>query len=128
MKGPHKRVLVIEDDDSTRAFIVLLLEDAGYEVRSAHEGAEGLISMCESRPDVIVLDVRMPVMDGWAFRRRQADLDGFGAIPTIMTSSGERPKSAELGSASFVPKPFSSLEMLDAIRSATTSLTLSPGT
>ncbi len=121
MKSHHLRVLVIEDDDSTRAFVVMLLEDAGYEVRSAREGAEGLVSMCESRPDVIVLDVRMPLMDGWAFRRRQADLEGFGAIPTIIMSSGETPDRSELGSARFVAKPFSSLEMLDAVRTVTAS-------
>ncbi len=118
MKSHHLRVLVVEDDDSTRAFVVMLLEDAGYDVRSAHEGAEGLVSMCADRPDVILLDIRMPVMDGWAFRRRQADLDGFGAIPTIMMSTGEAPRKRELGDARFVAKPFSSVELLDAVRMA----------
>jgi CheY-like chemotaxis protein len=112
----HERILVIEDDSATRTFVVELLVDAGYEVRAACDGAEGIVSMSETRPDLIVVDLRMPVMDGWAFRRRQQDLDGFGKIPTIVVSgTSERPSLEQLGSATFVAKPFENDDLLRAV-------------
>jgi len=110
------RILVVEDDASTRSFIVELLADAGYDVRAACDGADGLVSMSESRPDLIVLDLLMPLMDGWAFRRRQKDLEGYGAIPTIVVSGAiERPSSEQLDSAVFIAKPFTNDDLLQAV-------------
>ncbi|MEX2373035.1 MAG: response regulator, partial [Dehalococcoidia bacterium] len=60
------RVLVLEDEDSIRRLTVDLLTDEGFEVRAAPDGRQGLAILDEWRPDVIVLDLMMPVMDGRA--------------------------------------------------------------
>ncbi len=131
MKPLHPKLLVIEDDDAVREFLVALFEDEGYDVRCARQGAEGLVSMCANRPDAIILDVRMPVMDGWAFRRRQQDLDGFGVceilrrdpltatIPIIIVSAWSSPDSRnlglELGALDYITKPFSPQELVERV-------------
>ena len=68
--GDQKRVLVVDDDASIRELLSTALEDDGYEVVPAINGADAL-SVCERwRPDVIVLDLMMPIMDGWTFAKR----------------------------------------------------------
>lgn len=119
MKPFHPTILVVDDDVAIRELLVMLLEDAGYEVRSACDGAEALVSMCDRRPDVILIDVRMPRMDGWAFRRRQQELEGYEAIPTIMMSAADRPAALDLGSAKFLAKPFSTENVLAVVDFAT---------
>ena len=63
-------VLVIEDDADMRGLLVLMLEEQGHVVRAAADGRAGLEAVHHERPDVILLDMKMPVMDGWEFARR----------------------------------------------------------
>src|SRR5438270_13782141 len=62
-------VLVVDDDDDIRDFMELGLRDAGYRVLSAENGASALDVLARAQSDLILLDMRMPVMDGWAFAR-----------------------------------------------------------
>jgi CheY-like chemotaxis protein len=114
----HLTVLVVDDDSAIRQCLVDLLTDEGYDVRAACEGAEAFDSMGICRPDVIILDLRMPVMDGWTFRRRQRELIDYKTIPTIIMSAADRPEDAALGAACFVRKPFSPVAMLAAVSAA----------
>lgn len=101
-----RRILVIDDEPQVRATVreALLLE--GYEVAEASNGAEGLAMLPTAVPEAIVLDLWMPVMDGWAFRRAQ--LTSHPHIPVIVISALDLTSAriAELRADALIGKPF----------------------
>jgi CheY-like chemotaxis protein len=105
------RILVVEDDDAIRALVSDVLRDDGYVVHEAANGLEALDQLRRERPDLIVLDLMMPVMDGWTFVeecRRKHDCDG---VPIVVTSaSHDLPRTAErlrsFGVRTCLAKPF----------------------
>ncbi len=84
---PPCKVLVVEDDDPTRTMIVRMLESGGWEVRQAENGLEALKRVGESMPDVILLDLMMPVMDGFTFMREFRKLEGGPEVPIIVVTA-----------------------------------------
>jgi len=110
-------VLVVDDAAAIRQMIRAHLELEGYEVECAANGAEALAVLGRRRPDVILLDLWMPKIDGWAFRAEQRTLTGARDIPVVvMTASGLRePPTAELAPAATLPKPFDSVELLRVV-------------
>jgi CheY-like chemotaxis protein len=103
------RILLVEDDLSIRESIAELLEEEGYTVICAANGAEALERLeVESAPSLIVLDLMMPVMDGWAFRSAQRKDPRLSAIPVLVVSAShaERDDVAQLAAAGFLAKPF----------------------
>ncbi len=113
------RVLVIEDDSSIRDGVVMVLEIEGFEVREATDGREALEVLDGWQPDIILLDLMMPVMTGWDFRQAQLNNGTIAAIPVIVMTgctSLER-EVAALQPAGFLQKPASAQAMLDKIRS-----------
>jgi CheY-like chemotaxis protein len=81
------RILVVDDDRDVRAFVSLALEMCGYRVRSVQDGQEALDALASHGADLIVLDLNMPVMDGWTFcaeRARHPDLVG---VPVVIMSA-----------------------------------------
>jgi CheY-like chemotaxis protein len=97
------RVLIIEDDRDTREMFTVALELEGHEVASATNGAEGLTAALEARPDVIVLDLMMPVMNGWQFRAEQRQQPSIADVPVVVVSAfGQSP---ELDVAECLSKP-----------------------
>ncbi len=112
-----KRVLVIEDDPDTCACLALALALEGYAVSQAQDGREGLREAAEHRPDLILLDLMMPKMNGWQFRAAQKKDPALADIPVIITSAVavERWDDLEDVTARF-PKPFDILALLEAIR------------
>ena len=111
-------ILVVDDDAAVRDSIVAILADAGYHVRTATNGAEGIQAMLERRPDAILVDWRMPVMDGLTFCDTQRRLEGFEAIPTIMMSGHEGASAEGLHTAAFLAKPFNMTDLLGEVRAA----------
>lgn len=105
--GPH--VLVVDDDERIRALVRTTLEQEGYSLDEAGGAEEGLAAIDEQKPDLILLDVRMPHVDGWEMLRRIQERYGTGAIPVVMFS-GEVAASdrdvAARGASGFVGKPF----------------------
>ena len=104
-------ILVVEDDDAIRTLVAEVLEDDGYRVREATNGAEALERLREERPDLIVLDLMMPVMDGWTFVNECRRLRWCGEVPIVVTSaSHDLPRTAEqlrsLGVRNCLAKPF----------------------
>jgi CheY-like chemotaxis protein len=102
--GHH--VLVVDDDADIRALLVSVLSDEGYEARSANNGKEAL-AMVEAWPvDAIVLDLMMPVMDGWTFVEKLRADDR--RIPIVILSAATHldKHSTRLGAVDFMPKPF----------------------
>ena len=104
--GRTRRVLVVDDEPQVRATVREALALEGYEVTEASNGAEALALLTTAQPDAIVLDLWMPVMDGWAFRRAQRAT--HPDIPVIVVSaldlSSERLE--ELDASAILGKPF----------------------
>jgi DNA-binding response OmpR family regulator len=120
MEGPvGMRVLVLDDD---RAFLNMLgwaLLEAGHEVASAADGRAGLELVSQWSPDVILLDLLMPGMDGESFARRYRELPG-SAAPIVVLSAFRDPRDRIADAAAYVRKPFE-LDDLMALLSQVTS-------
>lgn len=100
-----QRVLVVEDDAAIRSVLVSLLEDEGYQSVEAEDGAEALDRARSASPDLIILDLLMPVMNGWAFLEASRTLPGCATVPILVTSaSHEVPVDERI--RAFLKKPF----------------------
>lgn len=115
-----KKILIVEDTDDNRRILRDLLGTGGYDVIEAEDGAEGIAKASEHRPDLILMDMQMPVMDGYeATRRIKAD-PGMRAIPVIAVSSyassGSEGKARQAGCEDYIAKPFSPRQTLARIR------------
>ena len=112
-----KRVLIVENDPYTRRALQIMLEMEGYEVLEAEHGEAALVQIAQTIPDVILLDMRMPVMDGWAFAKAYRRTPGPHAPIIVLTAAADAARdTAELGAWGFVPKPFGVLDLLNAIQ------------
>lgn len=114
-------ILVVDDDPDSRTLLELALSLEGYAVRSAADGAAGLESARLFRPDVILLDLAMPIMDGFAFRAAQLDDPELARIPVICVSGRHDAHEATrtLKLAGCVGKPFALDEIVLRIRDVT---------
>jgi two-component system phosphate regulon response regulator PhoB len=116
----QRRIMVVEDHAETRELLRYNLENAGFEVRSAGDGLEGLAVMGRWRPDLIVLDVMLPGIDGFEICRRLKQLPGLSGVPVILltarTDEVDRVVGLELGAEDYVVKPFSTRELVLRIR------------
>jgi excisionase family DNA binding protein len=111
--GPS--VLIVDDDDNLRSFVRATLELDGYAVREAASAEEGLDALGEEPPDLILLDVMMPQMDGWEMLRRVQERHGVGAIPVIMFSGKVEEGAGEAtarGARGFIGKPFDPQQLI----------------
>jgi DNA-binding response OmpR family regulator len=113
-----KKVLIVEDDEALRESMAEILEDAGYAVREARDGREALDEAGEHPPDLILLDLMMPRMDGWQFRSIQKQRPDLAAIPVIVMSARcpERDDVALDDVAARFPKPFDVASLLEGVR------------
>ena len=111
-------ILIVEDDDDSRTLLGHLLSSEGYQVQMAANGLEGLRSARASRPDLILLDVQMPVMDGFAFRHHQLDDPALAEIPVVCVSALDPCLHKDLGVAQFVRKPIDFDRLLSVITDA----------
>src|SRR5919204_2860656 len=105
------QILVVEDDASIRGFVSEVLRDDGYEVSEASNGLEALEALSDGRPDLIVLDLMMPVMDGWTFVEECHRSRACDEVPIVVTSaSHDLPRTAErlrsFGVRTCLAKPF----------------------
>jgi len=100
-----KRVLVVDDDASIRELLSTVLEDDGYEVMPAANGEDALAVCARWRPDVIVLDLMMPVMDGWTFAKRLRERDDIPIVVLSAANDLER-HAKSVGAIEVIGKPF----------------------
>jgi len=114
--SPAEPILFIDDDESIREFVSMALTDEGYQVMTAPNGAAALEQLRQARPALILLDMRMPVMDGWAFLKAYQKTQEPHAPVIALTASRNGPE-AQLppGVSSFLAKPFDLNELLDLI-------------
>jgi CheY-like chemotaxis protein len=112
--------LVVEDDEYIRNVISDLLADHGFDVVRAANGAEALEHLDTTRPDVMVLDLLMPVMHGWEFMESYEERTGGTPIPIVVVSvNAALPRSFDrLGVRSVVAKPFDVDDLLEHVEQA----------
>ena len=115
--GSRPTVLIVDDDPKLREYVRVNLEMEGYSVKEAGSADEGLGVLDESTPDLVLLDVMMPEVDGWEMLRRVQERHGVGAIPVIMFSGKVDEQAAEeaasRGAQAFIGKPFNPQELID---------------
>ena len=112
---PGHRILVVDDEAPIAFMISMLLTAEGYVVSTAANGVEALQSIERSRPDLVMLDMRMPGMDGWGFARALRDR-GVSLPILVMTAAQDAGQwAAEIGADAYLAKPFDIFEMLDAV-------------
>jgi len=115
-----KRILVVEDQLDNRQIIRDMLASTDYEIIEAEDGEQALAIIAKVRPDLILMDIQLPIMDGYeATRRIKAD-PALRSIPIIAVTSyalsGEEKKARAVGCDEYVPKPFSPRQLLAKIR------------
>jgi two-component system, cell cycle response regulator DivK len=113
-------ILVVEDQEDNRQIVRDLLTTTDYEVIEAENGEEALAAIAKQQPDLILMDIQLPMMDGYeATRRIKAD-PALRAIPIIAVTSyalsGDEEKARAAGCDDFVPKPFSPRQLLAKIQ------------
>jgi excisionase family DNA binding protein len=113
-------VLIVDDDERMREYVRVNLEVEGYVVREAGSAEEGLAALEEESPDLILLDVMMPKVDGWEMLRRVQEKHGVGAIPVIMFSGKVDERSAgeaaSRGAQGFIGKPFDPRSLIESTK------------
>ncbi|MEA2641733.1 MAG: hypothetical protein QOF51_3127 [Chloroflexota bacterium] len=112
--GGSGGILVVDDDESIREVIATVLRDEGCEVRTARNGESALALLADWCPDLILLDVRMPEMDGAEVARRYRALLGPHAPVVLLTALSDGPALAEaLGAVGYLTKPFELDDLLE---------------
>jgi excisionase family DNA binding protein len=111
-------VLIVDDDERLRQYVRANLELEGYSVREAGSAEAGLAVLEEEAPDLILLDVMMPQVDGWEMLRRVRQRHGVDAIPVIMFSGKvESPEEVEAqGAQGFIGKPFDPQQLIESTK------------
>jgi CheY-like chemotaxis protein len=111
------RILVVDDDPDIRSALVGALGEQGYTVEVAPDGREALLRLSSGpSPDAILLDLVMPVMNGWQFRARQLALPAFAAIPTIVMTAIGNLERAAISADLVLPKPIRLGQLCEALR------------
>jgi len=114
-----KRILSIEDQADNRRILRDLLTSAGYEVIEAVRGDEGVTLAEQSRPDLILMDIQLPGLDGYEATRRIKSNPALRRIPIIVVTSyalsGDEEKARAAGCDAYIAKPFDTLQLLAMI-------------
>ncbi len=107
------RILIVDDDVSIRVAVSEFLRDEGYEVFTAANGREAIAIIERERPSLVLLDMRMPVMDGWTFARELQERDIRIPLVVMTAARDARRWAEEIHATAYVAKPFDLTELLD---------------
>lgn len=117
---PGKKILVIDDEEMMREAATIILSEAGYSVMNAEGGKEAIDRVREERPDIILCDVRMPEMDGFAVIEALKENESTASIPFIfltgLTDKKDLRKGMQVGADDYLTKPFTSDELIKAVK------------
>ncbi len=115
-----QKILVIEDNDQNLYLITFIIEKSGFEVVAARNGQEGIDMVCREIPALILLDIQLPLMDGYEVARRLRQVDAVIDIPIIAVTSyamvGDREKALEAGCTGYIEKPIDPATFMDEIK------------
>ena len=116
-----KRILIIEDTEDNRRIMRIGLTGAGFEVLEATDGAAGIEVAVTQKPDLILMDIQLPLIDGYEATRRIRATPGLEAVPIIAVTSyalsGDETKAREAGCNGYMAKPFSPRQLVAHVRS-----------
>ncbi len=113
-------ILIVEDHDDTREMVAVLLAADGFNVVTAENGRRGLERLMQSRPCLVLLDLMMPVMSGWEFRKAQTAIQDseLAATPVLLLTAVPEPEQAaeQLRVAGVLPKPLNFDQLIETVR------------
>ena len=109
-------VLIVEDDEDLRDMMAQMLTIEGFRTATASNGREALDYLQTEKPNVILLDLMMPVMDGWEFRRQQKADPELAPVPVIVLSALDPARAATVDAAAFLKKPLDFDRLLALVR------------
>jgi two-component system cell cycle response regulator DivK len=116
----NKRILVVEDQEDNRQILRDLLGNAGYELTEAENGEEAIAAVAKQRPDLILMDIQLPLMDGYEATRRIRTNPDLNSVPIIAVTSyaltGDEDKARAAGCDGYVSKPYSPRDLLAKVR------------
>lgn len=116
-----KKILVVDDEDDILNFLELVLQEKGYEVLTAGGGQEALTQAQMAKPDLVLLDIMMPQMDGWEVLKLLRVDDETAKVPVAMlsarTDAQDRVQGLQEGAVDYIFKPFSLEDLLNKIES-----------
>jgi len=120
--GQKKKILIVDDERDIVKGLMIRLQGAGYDVVTAFDGAQGVFMAHKEKPDLIILDIRMPAGNGFSVAQRLKRSIHTFTIPVIfLTGSPEKnaeEKAMALGARFYIKKPYDPEELLDAIKRA----------
>jgi two-component system, cell cycle response regulator DivK len=115
-----KCILVVEDQEDNRQILRDLLGNAGYELSEAENGEEAIAAVARRRPDLILMDIQLPIMDGYEATRRIRTNSDLKSVPIIAVTSyalaGDENKALAAGCDGYVSKPYSPRDLLAKVR------------
>jgi CheY-like chemotaxis protein len=113
----HCPILIVEDDADLREMMAQLLTLEGFRASAVANGREALEYLSQGdKPDVILLDLMMPVMDGWEFRRQQQASADLSKVPVIVLSALDQTRAADVNAVAFLKKPLDFDRLLELVR------------
>jgi two-component system cell cycle response regulator DivK len=115
-----RRILIVEDQEDNRRIVRDLLAHAGYDLIEATTGEDGVALASSEHPDLILMDIQLPGLDGYEATRRIKSSAALAAIPVIAVTSyalsGDDVMAREAGADAYITKPFSARELLSTVR------------
>jgi two-component system cell cycle response regulator DivK len=115
-----KRILMVEDTEDNRQLLRDLITSAGYDLIEAVDGAAGVAMAAEQKPDLILMDIQLPIMDGYEATRRIKANPSLRHIPIIAVTSyalsGDEARARSAGCDAYIAKPFSPRQLLTQVR------------
>ena len=115
-----KCILVVEDQQDNRRILRDLFNSAGYELIEAESGEDALLALATARPDLILMDIQLPVMDGYEATRRIRSNPELTSVPIIAVTSyalaGDEAKALAAGCSAYITKPYSPRALLAKVR------------
>ncbi len=116
---PGQYILVVDDDDDFREALSEVLTEAGYPVQQAENGEVALAKAADEAPGIVLLDLKMPVLDGWGVMERMRNEPRSAAVPILILSAYGFEWEAELlGAQGYIPKSVGMEEILERVRKA----------
>ncbi len=114
-----EKILVVDDNRDNRELVVKILKSRGYHVIEAADGEEALKKACEERPDLILMDISIPKIDGYEVTRRLKEREEFGETPIIALTAhvmkGDMEKALSAGCRGYIAKPFTIRELPEKV-------------
>ncbi len=115
--GGRQTILVVDDDAAIREVVAEVLEEEGYRVTAASSGQDALAAIDADEPALVVLDMRMPVMNGWEFAEQLGERPGRRIPLLVMTAAVDAvQRAAEIGAAGTLSKPFDLTDLIDLVQ------------